>query len=70
MDPATRRKLGEMTRKFEDLEMKFKNLREIGIKEAEANFDKLRSQSEAKSKGIHKAILLLWLYLLTAVSCK
>lgn len=56
VDPVTRRKLGEMTRKFEDLEIKFKNLREIGIKEAEANFDKLRSQSEANSKGIHKAI--------------
>lgn len=57
VDPATRRKLGEMTRKFEDLDMKFRNLREIGIKEAEANFDKLKSQSEAKSKGIHTSIL-------------
>lgn len=50
-DPVTRRKLGEMTRRYEDLDAKFRNLREIGIKEAEANFDKLKLQSESKSKG-------------------
>ena len=50
-DPATRRKLGEMTKKFESLDIKYRDLREIGIKEAEANFEKLRTQSEAKAKG-------------------
>lgn len=69
-DPATRRKLGEVTRKFEDLDMKFRNLRDIGIKEAEANFEKLKSQSEAKTKGIHKFIWLLWFHLLTNFSRK
>ena len=50
-DPATRRKLGEMTKKFENLELKYRNLRDVGIKEAEANFEKLKKQSEEKTKG-------------------
>ena len=51
-DPATRRKLGEMTKKFENLDLKYRNLREVGIKEAESNFEKLRKQSEERTKGI------------------
>ena len=50
-DPALRRKLGEMTKKFENLDLKYKNLREVGIKEAEANFEKLKTQSEERTKG-------------------
>ena len=50
-DPATRRKLGEMTKKFESLELKYKNLRETTIKEADANFSKYKAQSQAKAKG-------------------
>lgn len=50
-DPVTRRKLGEMTRRFDNLEMKYKLLRETGGKEAETNFEKLKMQSEAKAKG-------------------
>ncbi len=50
-DPATRRKLGEMTKKFENLELKYKNLRETAIKEADANFAKYKAQSQAKAKG-------------------
>ena len=50
-DPAIRRKLGDVTRKFETLDLKYRNLREIGIKEADANFEKLRVQSEARAKG-------------------
>ena len=51
-DPATRRKLGEMTKKFENLDMKYRNLREVGVKEAEANFEKLKKQSEERTKSI------------------
>lgn len=51
-DAATRRKLGEMTKKFENLDLKFRNLREVGIKEAEANFEKLKKQSEDRTKGM------------------
>ena len=50
-DPAVRRKLGEMTKKLDSLELKYNNLREVGIKEAETTFEKLKAQSEAKSKG-------------------
>lgn len=50
-DPATRRKLGEMTKKFETLDMKYRALREEGIKEANANFEKYKTQSQANAKG-------------------
>lgn len=50
-DPALRRKLGEMSKKVENLEMRYNNLREVGVKEAEANFEKMKVQSEAKTKG-------------------
>ena len=50
-DPATRRKLGEMTTKFEKLEMKYKTLRETGVKEATANFENYKTQVQANTKG-------------------
>jgi len=50
-DPAIRRKLGEMTKKLENLDLKYRNVREIGIKEAEHNFEKLKNQSEESKKG-------------------
>lgn len=61
-DPAIRRKLGEMTKKLENLDLKYRNIREVGIKEAEHNFEKLKKQSEESKKGtlvvIHFKILL------------
>ena len=50
-DPATRRKLGEMTTKFEKLELKYRTLREEGIKEANANFENYKTQAQANAKG-------------------
>jgi hypothetical protein len=50
-DPAIRRKLGDVNKKLENMEFKYRNLREIGIKEAEHNFERLKAQSEAKTKG-------------------
>lgn len=61
-DPALRRKLGEMTKKFENLDLKYRNLREVGIKEAEANFEKLKTQSEERTKGIHSNHLITSLH--------
>lgn len=58
-DPAMRRKLGEMTKKLESLDMKYKALKEVGIKEAEANFDKLKMTTEAKSKAANELIASL-----------
>ena len=59
-DPATRRKLVEMTKKFENLELKYRNLRDVGIKEAEANFEKLKKQSEEKTKGEALILSIPW----------
>jgi hypothetical protein len=50
-DPALRRRLGEMTQKYENLEHKYRDLKEVAVREAERNFDKLKKQSEDKSKG-------------------
>lgn len=50
-DPAIRRKLGDLTRKFENLDLKYRNLREVGILEANANMEKLRKQCEASTTG-------------------
>ncbi|KAL8731554.1 MAG: hypothetical protein Q9181_004275 [Wetmoreana brouardii] len=58
-DPSLRRKLGEMTKKFENLDLKYKRLTDVGIKDAEANFEKLRLSSEAKSKAANELIASL-----------
>ena len=50
-DPALRRKLGEVTKKYENLNVKYQDLREIGLKEAERNFERYRKQSEEKTTG-------------------
>ena len=50
-DPALRRKLGEITKKYENLNIKYQDLREIGLKEAERNFERLRKQTEEKTAG-------------------
>ena len=66
-DPSTRRKLGEVTKKFENLDLKYRNLREVGIKEAESNFEKLKEQMEAKTKG-RFCLRLMAIVTLTACS--
>ncbi|KAG8531527.1 uncharacterized protein KY384_003156 [Bacidia gigantensis] len=55
-DPTLRRRLGEMTRKFENLDLKYRNLREVGLKEAEINYDKLRKQSEVNAQAANDLI--------------
>ena len=50
-DPAIRRRLGDMTRKFENMDLKYRNLREIGISEANVNMEKLRKQCEVTTAG-------------------
>ncbi|KAL2024001.1 hypothetical protein VTK56DRAFT_236 [Thermocarpiscus australiensis] len=58
-DPALRRRLGEMTQKYEALELKYRDLREVAVTEAARNFDKLRKQSEEKSKAADQLITTL-----------
>lgn len=50
-DAKLRRKLGAMAEKLESLESRYKHLREIGVKEAEANYKKLKEQSDESKKG-------------------
>jgi hypothetical protein len=51
-DPTLRRKLGELTKQLDSLEVKYRDVREIGIKEAERNFERLKKQSEENTKGL------------------
>lgn len=53
-----RRRLGEMTRKYESLELKYRDLRDIGVKAAERNFDNLKKESEerASSECYHREL--------------
>ncbi|EQB57701.1 chromosome segregation protein [Colletotrichum gloeosporioides Cg-14] len=48
-DPQIRRRLGEANRKYESLELKYRDLRDIGIKAAERNFDNLKKESEERA---------------------
>lgn len=50
-EPALRRKLGDTRRKLESLESKYKDLKEIGVKEAEANYERLKQQADINAKG-------------------
>lgn len=50
-DGATRRELSDMTKKFESLDVKYQNLRDVGLHEAEKNFEKLRKQADDNAKG-------------------
>jgi hypothetical protein len=50
-DPNLRRKLGEMTKNYESLKLKYQDLKEIGVKEAEKNFNQLKTRNEAEKKG-------------------
>ncbi|KAJ5222695.1 uncharacterized protein N7469_008935 [Penicillium citrinum] len=45
-DPELRRRIGDLTRKNDMLESKYRDLREIGVEEAKTNMEKLRKQCE------------------------
>lgn len=50
-DPELRRRIGDLTKKHDALESKYRNLREIGIVEANTNMEKLRKQCESITSG-------------------
>ena len=52
-EPELRRKLGDLTRKHEALENRYRNLREIGIVEANSNTEKLREQCDSMATGMY-----------------
>ncbi|KAK1836475.1 Monopolin complex subunit pcs1 [Podospora conica] len=58
-EPALRRKLGEMTQKFEALDRKYRALKEVAVTEAESNFDKLKKLTDEKTKAADQLITAL-----------
>lgn len=50
-EPAVRRRLGELSKKLENVEGKYQDLREVGVKEAEKIFDRYKKAAEEKTKG-------------------
>ncbi|OJD22798.1 hypothetical protein ACJ73_05853 [Blastomyces percursus] len=55
-EATLRRKLGDMTKKYENMDMKYRNLREVGILEANSNVEKLRKQCEANTAASNELI--------------
>jgi hypothetical protein len=51
-EAAIRRRLGELASKYESLELRYRDLQNIGVKEAERNFDRLRKQGDERLNGI------------------
>lgn len=51
-DPELRRRIGDLTKKHDQLESRYRNLREIGIVEANTNMEKLRKQCESITSGM------------------
>lgn len=58
-DPELRRRLNEMTRKHENLSLKYQNLQELGKNNAETNFEKLKRASDEKAKTANDLIASL-----------
>lgn len=58
-DPVLRRKLGDITKKYENLNVKYQDLREIGLKEAERHFERLKKQSEEQTVASEKLVASL-----------
>ena len=54
--PGSRRKIGELQAKLDKNELRYRNLKEVVVDEAQANYEKLRKQSEESAKGA-KAII-------------
>ncbi|OCL10480.1 hypothetical protein AOQ84DRAFT_289183 [Glonium stellatum] len=50
-DPTLRRRLGEMTKKLENINLKYQNVREVGIQEKESNFDRLKRATDKREKA-------------------
>lgn len=56
-DPELKRRLNDMTKRYESLESRFRTLREIGIVEANSNMEKLKKQCEATTEGMNLSTL-------------
>ena len=56
-----RRKLGDMTKKFENLDLKYRNLKEIAVTDAQNNVEKLRKATEKRAQGTDRLSTMLTL---------
>ncbi|KAF7872602.1 hypothetical protein EAF04_003520 [Stromatinia cepivora] len=67
-EPAVRRRLGELTKKLENVEGKYQDLQEVGVKEAEKTFDRYKKAAEEKTKTSNELIASLKAHLATQTS--
>lgn len=58
-DPELRRLLHDMTKKYENLHLKYESLEDIGKRSAESNFEKLKRASDQKAKDAQELIAAL-----------
>ncbi|KAF9892220.1 hypothetical protein FE257_001996 [Aspergillus nanangensis] len=58
-EPELRRRLGDLTKKCDTLENRYRNLKEIGVVEANANVEKLRKQCESMTTASNNLIASL-----------
>ncbi|EKG15713.1 Monopolin complex subunit Csm1/Pcs1 [Macrophomina phaseolina MS6] len=50
-EPALRRKLGDLTKRFENLDVKYQNMRHVGVRDAETNYEKLKRSTDDRAKA-------------------
>ena len=55
-DVTLRRRLGDMTRKFETIDLRYRNLKDTRMTEAEANYERLKKQSDINAKGVFPSL--------------
>ncbi|KAL4952423.1 chromosome segregation protein Csm1/Pcs1-domain-containing protein [Aspergillus filifer] len=55
-EPELRRRLGDLTKKYDTLENRYRNLKDIGIVEANSNMEKLKKQCESMTTASNNLI--------------
>jgi len=50
-DPALRRKLADITRQLDEVNAKYRDLRDLSVRDAETNFDRLKQSADARTKA-------------------
>ncbi|PSR78022.1 chromosome segregation protein Csm1/Pcs1-domain-containing protein [Coniella lustricola] len=58
-DPSASRRLIDLTRKYEALEARYRDLKNLAVTEAERTFDRLKKTSEEKTQSANKLIASL-----------
>lgn len=58
-DPELRRQLNDVNKKYENLQLKYESLEDVGKTQAESNFEKLKRASDQKARDAHEMITSL-----------